>query len=115
MKPAIADWLNKVPEVTLSFWVIKILSTTVGETGADFLAVDAGFGAGPTSLGMAALRRAHRRRPGNRCARQGGPRKRLAQPVAVSDSVSGAVAGGWRSGAQDVPPDCHALGRHRPA
>jgi len=55
MKPAIADWLNKVPEVTLSFWVIKILSTTVGETGADFLAVDAGFGAGPTSLGMAAL------------------------------------------------------------
>jgi len=41
--------------VTLSFWVIKILSTTVGETGADFLAVDAGFGAGPTSLGMAVL------------------------------------------------------------
>ncbi|MCU0120866.1 hypothetical protein N8H74_21605 [Pseudomonas sp. B2M1-30] len=50
-----ADWLNKVPEVTLSFWVIKILSTTVGETGADFLAVDAGFGAGWTSIGMALL------------------------------------------------------------
>ena len=31
--------LNKVPEVTLSFWIIKIMSTTVGETGADFLAV----------------------------------------------------------------------------
>ena len=30
-----ADMLNKVPEVTLAFWVIKILSTTVGETGAD--------------------------------------------------------------------------------
>ena len=28
--------LNKVPEVTLSFWIIKIMSTTVGETGADF-------------------------------------------------------------------------------
>ncbi|QZP31195.1 hypothetical protein [Pseudomonas sp. DR48] len=50
-----AGWLNKVPEVTLSFWVIKILSTTVGETGADFLAVDAGFGAGLTSIGMAVL------------------------------------------------------------
>jgi hypothetical protein len=55
MNATAARWLNKVPEVTLSFWVIKILSTTVGETGADYLAVDAGFGAGWTSLGMAAL------------------------------------------------------------
>jgi uncharacterized membrane-anchored protein len=29
--------LNKVPEVTLYFWIIKILCTTVGETFADFL------------------------------------------------------------------------------
>ena len=29
--------LNKVPEVTLYFWVIKILCTTVGETAADYL------------------------------------------------------------------------------
>jgi uncharacterized membrane-anchored protein len=29
--------LNKVPQVTIWFWVIKILSTTVGETFADFL------------------------------------------------------------------------------
>jgi uncharacterized membrane-anchored protein len=29
-----SDWLNKVPEVALSFWIIKIMSTTVGETGA---------------------------------------------------------------------------------
>ena len=36
--------LNKVPEVTLAFWVIKIMSTTVGETGADYLAVHAGLG-----------------------------------------------------------------------
>ena len=36
MKPlSKTDWLNKVPEVTLSFWIIKIMSTTVGETGAD--------------------------------------------------------------------------------
>lgn len=55
MNPERAEWLNKVPQVTLSFWVIKILSTTVGETGADFLAVDAGFGAGWTSIGMALL------------------------------------------------------------
>ncbi|QPO22754.1 hypothetical protein HXW90_25990 [Pseudomonas sp. Y39-6] len=55
MNPEKSGWLNKVPEVTLSFWVIKILSTTVGETGADFLAVDAGLGAGWTSIGMAVL------------------------------------------------------------
>ncbi len=30
--------LNKVPEVTFVFWVIKVMATTVGETGADFLA-----------------------------------------------------------------------------
>lgn len=29
--------LNKVPEVTLYFWLIKILCTTVGETTADYL------------------------------------------------------------------------------
>ncbi len=40
--------LNKVPQVTLAFWIIKIMSTTVGETGADFLAVNAGFGQGVT-------------------------------------------------------------------
>lgn len=28
--------LNKVPEVTIFFWIIKILATTVGETAADF-------------------------------------------------------------------------------
>jgi uncharacterized membrane-anchored protein len=39
---------NKVPEITLSFWIIKILSTTVGETGADYLAVNAGWGQGIT-------------------------------------------------------------------
>ncbi len=49
------DWLNKVPEVTLSFWTIKVMSTTVGETGADFLAVNAGWGQGVTRTVMAAL------------------------------------------------------------
>ncbi len=36
---------NKVPAIALSFWVIKIMCTTVGETGADFLAVNARWGA----------------------------------------------------------------------
>ncbi|MGC0154362.1 hypothetical protein ACPRNU_18045 [Chromobacterium vaccinii] len=49
-----ARWLNKVPEVALTFWIIKILSTTVGETGADFLAVDAGWGQGATRALMGA-------------------------------------------------------------
>lgn len=47
--------LNKVPEVTLAFWIIKIMSTTVGETGADFLAVNAGFGQGLTRTVMGTL------------------------------------------------------------
>lgn len=48
-------WLSKVPAVTLSFWVIKIMSTTVGETGADFLAVNAGLGKGLTCALMGGL------------------------------------------------------------
>lgn len=50
-----SGWLNKVPEVTLSFWIIKIMSTTVGETGADFLAVNAGLGQNITCAIMSAL------------------------------------------------------------
>ncbi|KAA0585479.1 hypothetical protein HUE56_30285 (plasmid) [Azospirillum oryzae] len=47
--------LNKVPEVTLIFWIIKIMSTTVGETGADYLAVHVGLGTGLTGAIMAML------------------------------------------------------------
>lgn len=47
--------LNKVPEVTAIFWAIKILSTTVGETGADYLAVHVGLGASLTAICMSAL------------------------------------------------------------
>src|SRR3954451_1251947 len=36
--------LNKVPEITLFFWVIKIMCTTVGETAADYLNDSLGFG-----------------------------------------------------------------------
>lgn len=47
--------LNKVPEVTLAFWVIKIMATTVGETAADFLNGNLGLGLTNTSYLMAAL------------------------------------------------------------
>src|SRR4051795_4838328 len=47
--------LNKVPEVTLYFWIIKILCTTVGETAADYLNDTLGFGLTNTSLVMTAL------------------------------------------------------------
>ncbi len=47
--------LNKVPEVTAIFWAIKILSTTVGETGADYLAVHVGLGASLTAICMSTL------------------------------------------------------------
>ena len=36
--------LNKVPEVTVFFWVIKILCTTVGESFADYVNETLGFG-----------------------------------------------------------------------
>ncbi len=44
--------LNKVPEVTLYFWIIKILCTTVGETAADNLNDRLGFGLTNTTLIM---------------------------------------------------------------
>jgi uncharacterized membrane-anchored protein len=44
--------LNKVPEVTLYFWIIKILCTTVGETFADYLNSHLGLGLTGTSLVM---------------------------------------------------------------
>ena len=47
-----SDLLNKVPEVTVVFWIIKIMSTTVGETGADYLAVHVGLGATTTAAIM---------------------------------------------------------------
>jgi uncharacterized membrane-anchored protein len=42
--------LNKVPEVTIFFWVIKILCTTVGESFADYINETLGFGLTNTTL-----------------------------------------------------------------
>ena len=47
--------LNKVPEVTLYFWIIKILCTTVGETAADFLNGNLGLGLTNTTFIMSAV------------------------------------------------------------
>jgi uncharacterized membrane-anchored protein len=49
------DLLNKVPEITLWFWIIKIMATTVGETAADLLSVRLGMGLTVTSLIMTAV------------------------------------------------------------
>lgn len=47
--------LNKVPEVTIFFWLIKVLATTVGETAADYLNFNLHFGLTGTSMLMSAL------------------------------------------------------------
>ena len=44
MKASNQEILSKVPEVTLVFWVIKILATTLGETGGDALSMSMNLG-----------------------------------------------------------------------
>ncbi len=51
-RDVVRTMLNKVPEVTLFFWVIKILATTVGETAADYLNETLGFGLTWTTVVM---------------------------------------------------------------
>src|ERR1700710_1200331 len=50
-----ARMLNKVPDVTIFFWIIKILCTTVGETAADFLNEHLGLGLTGTTIFTGAL------------------------------------------------------------
>ena len=49
-------YASKVPEVTLGFWLIKILATTLGETGGDTVSMtmDLGYLAG-TAIFLSAL------------------------------------------------------------
>ncbi len=42
--------LNKVPEITIYFWIIKVLCTTVGETASDFLNINLNLGLTGTSI-----------------------------------------------------------------
>src|SRR6266446_1604026 len=47
--------VNKVPEITIYFWIIKILCTTVGETAADFLNKSLHLGLKNTTVVMGIL------------------------------------------------------------
>jgi uncharacterized membrane-anchored protein len=47
--------LNKVPEVTVFFWVIKIMCTTVGETAADYVNDNLGLGLTNTTYAAGGL------------------------------------------------------------
>lgn len=55
LNPSTEFLLNKVPEVTIFFWAIKILCTTVGETAADLLNERLHLGLSGTSLVMSVL------------------------------------------------------------
>lgn len=47
--------LSKVPEITIFFWIIKIMATTVGETAADFLTFNLSFGLTQTTIIMSSF------------------------------------------------------------
>lgn len=49
------EMLNKVPEVTFYFWIIKVLCTTVGETAADYLNENLNLGLTNTTFVTASL------------------------------------------------------------
>jgi uncharacterized membrane-anchored protein len=46
---------SKVPEVTIYFWIIKVLATTVGETAADLLSIRLNLGLTVTSYVMSVV------------------------------------------------------------
>lgn len=46
---------NRVPKVTADFWLIKLMAVTMGETAADYLAVNMGLGLVGTSAIMGAV------------------------------------------------------------
>jgi uncharacterized membrane-anchored protein len=47
--------INRVPDVTIDFWLVKLLAVTMGETAADYLAVNLGLGLTVTSLIMTGI------------------------------------------------------------
>ena len=50
--PAEPSAFNRVPKVTVDFWLVKLLAVTVGETAADFLNMNLGLGLSATSVIM---------------------------------------------------------------
>lgn len=55
VKAAEREWVSKVPQVTLLFWVIKILATTLGETGGDAVTMSWLGETAPGATGMGYL------------------------------------------------------------
>jgi uncharacterized membrane-anchored protein len=55
LSPSARALLNKVPEVTFYFWVIKVLCTTVGETASDYLVTNLNLGLTNTTFITGAL------------------------------------------------------------
>jgi uncharacterized membrane-anchored protein len=53
--PTVRSMVNKVPEITVFFWLIKVMATTVGETAADYLNETLGLGLTGTTLTAAVL------------------------------------------------------------
>jgi len=50
-----ANMLNQVPQLTISFWIFKIMATTVGETVADLLSLKLNLGLIVASLAVGLL------------------------------------------------------------
>src|SRR4051812_25630254 len=50
VEPSARDALSKVPHVTFAFWVVKILATTLGETGGDALSMSLNLGYAVSTL-----------------------------------------------------------------
>jgi uncharacterized membrane-anchored protein len=46
---------NRVPRVTVDFWLIKLMAVTMGETAADYLSVQLGLGLAMTSVLMSVV------------------------------------------------------------
>jgi uncharacterized membrane-anchored protein len=61
MRPGRRTMLSKVPEVTVWFWIIKILCTTVGESFADWINVGLGVGLNITAIIFTVVSRPWRR------------------------------------------------------
>ncbi|MDE2585770.1 MAG: hypothetical protein KGN39_10260 [Betaproteobacteria bacterium] len=55
MNPETQETLSKVPEVTFAFWIIKILATTLGETGGDAVSMSLDLGYLVSTVIFAAL------------------------------------------------------------
>lgn len=55
LSPSTRQMLNKVPEATLFFWIVKIMATTVGETVSDYFNTTLNFGLVGTFFVMASI------------------------------------------------------------